>query len=77
MTDFEFTLFWGLCLMATIVFMAFIGVLELKHRKKEREREAEANEFRRAYEQRLANKKRWEQNMVESEKLFEGASKRK
>ena len=72
MTDFEFTLFWGLCLLAMVIFMAFIGVLELKHRKKERVREAKANELRRAYEKRQADKKRWEQNMVESEKLFEG-----
>jgi hypothetical protein len=68
MTDFEFTLFWGLCLFAMVAFMAFIGILELKHRKKERERDAEAYRLRCAYE----NQKRWEQNMVESEKLFEG-----
>lgn len=71
MTDFEFTLFWGLCLVAMVIFMAFIGILELKHRKKERERDAEANELRRVYEKRKADKKRWEQNMIESEKLFE------
>lgn len=75
MTDFEFSLFWGLCLFAMVVFVGFIGVLELKHRKKERERNAEANELRRAYEKRQANKKRWEQNMAESEKLFEGVNR--
>ena len=77
MTDFEFYVFWGLCLVEMVIFMAFIGILEFKHRKKEREKIAEADELRRAYEKRQANKKRWEQNMVESEKLFEGASKRK
>ena len=70
MTDLEFNLFWGLCLVAMVGFMTFIGVLEFKHRKKERERDAKANELRRAYEKRQANKKLWEQNMVESEKLF-------
>jgi Na+-transporting methylmalonyl-CoA/oxaloacetate decarboxylase gamma subunit len=72
MTDFEFKLFWGLCLLALVVFMSFIGALELNHRKKERERNAEADKLRQAYKKRQANKKRWEQNMVESEKLFEG-----
>jgi Tfp pilus assembly protein PilO len=72
MTDFEFSLFWGLCLLAMVVFMAFIGYLEVKQRKKDRERDAKANELRRAYEKRQADKKRWEQNMAESEKLFEG-----
>ena len=75
MTDFEFKLFWGLCLLAMVVFMALIGVLELKHQKREREREAEADELRRAYEKRQADKKRWEQNMAESEKLFEGVNR--
>lgn len=72
MTDFEFYAFWGSCLVAMVGFMAFVGILELKHRKKERVREAKANELRRAYEKRQADKKRWEQNMVESEKLLEG-----
>lgn len=75
MTDFEFYAFWGLCLLAMVVFMAFIGVLEVKQRKKDRERDAEAYRLRRAYEQRLANKKRWEQNMIESERLFEEVTK--
>ena len=54
MTDFEFYAFWGSCLVAMVGFMAFIGVLELKHRKKERERDAEANDLRRVYEKRKA-----------------------
>lgn len=75
MTDFEFYAFWGSCLGFVLLFAMFIGVLELVQRKKDRKEEKEANELRRAYEKRQADKKRWEQNMVESEKLFEGVSR--
>ena len=72
MTDFEFYAFWGSCLGFVLLFAMFIGVIEIIQRKKDRKEEKEADELRRAYEKRQANKKRWEQNMAESERLFEG-----
>ena len=71
MTDFEFFAFWGSCLGFMLLFAMFIGVLEIIQRKKDRQAEKEANERRRAYEVKQVDKKRWEQNMAESEKLFE------
>ena len=72
MTDFEFYAFWGSCFGFVVLFAMFIGVLELMQRKKDRQAEKEANERRRTYEKEQAYKKRWEQNMAESERLFEG-----
>lgn len=72
MTDFEFYAFWGSCLGFMLLFSAFIGFLELMQRKKDRQAQKEADELRQVYEKRQADKKRWEQNMAESEKLFEG-----
>ena len=72
MTDFEFYAFWGACLGFMVLFALFIGVLEIIQRKKDRQAQIEADEHRRVYELKQADKKRWEQNMVESEKLFEG-----
>ena len=72
MTDFEFCAFWGACLGFMVLFALFIGALELMQRKKDRQAEKEANKRRRVYELKQADKKRWEQNMAESEKLFEG-----
>lgn len=71
MTDFEFYAFWGACLGFMPLFLAFIGILELMQRKKDRQAQIEANEHKRVYELKQADKKRWEQNMAESEKLFE------
>lgn len=72
MTDFEFYTFWGSCLGFVVLFSAFIGVLEIIQRKKDRQAQIEADEHRRVYELKQADKKRWEQNMAEGEKLFEG-----
>jgi hypothetical protein len=72
MTDFEFFAFWGSCFGFMLLFALFIGVLELIQKKKDRQAEKEANERRRAYEKEQANKKRWEKNMAESERLFKG-----
>jgi hypothetical protein len=73
MTDFEFFAFWGSCFGFVLLFALFIGVLELIQRKKDRQAQIKANERKRAYEKEQANKKLWEQNMAESEKLFEEA----
>ena len=75
MTDFEFYASWGACLGFMLLFLAFIGVLELMQRKKDRQVEKEANERRQEYSKKQADRKRWEQNMAESEKLFEGVVK--
>lgn len=75
MTDFEFYAFWGSCIGFMILFALFIGVLEIMQRKKDREDEKRANERRQECSKKQADRKRWEQNMVESEKLFEGVVK--
>lgn len=72
MTDLEFYAFWGACLGFMLLFALFIGVLEIIQKKKDREEEREADERREEYLKKQADKKRWEQNMTESEKLFEG-----
>lgn len=75
MTDFEFYAFWGSCLGFMLLFALFIGVLEIMQQKKDRQAQIEADEHRRVYELKQADQKRWEQNMAESEKLFEGVKK--
>lgn len=72
MTDLEFYAFWGACLGFMLLFAMFIGALELIQKKKDRQAEKEANERRRAYEKDIANQMRWEKNIAESERLFEG-----
>lgn len=71
MTDLEFYAFWGACLGFMLLFSAFIGFLEITQKKKDRQQKIEANKRRRTYEKEQAYKKRWEQNMAESERLFE------
>lgn len=71
MTDFEFYAFWGSCLGFMLLFSAFIGVLEIMQRKKDREAEKEADERRQERSKKQADRKRWEQSWIESEKLFE------
>ena len=75
MTDLQFYAFWGACFGFMLLFLAFVGVLEIMQRKKDRQAQIEANEHKRVYELKQADKKRWEQNMAESEKLFEGVVK--
>ncbi len=74
MTDLEFYAFWGACLGFMLLFAMFIGVLELMQRKKDRQAEIKANKHRQTYERQQANKKRWEKNIAESERLFEGVT---
>lgn len=70
MTDVDFYVFWGSCLGFMLLFAAFVGILEIVQKKKDRQRETESIERRRVYEKKQADKKRWEENMTESEKLF-------
>jgi hypothetical protein len=71
MTDLQFYAFWGACFGFMLLFLAFIGVLELMQRKKDREDERKADEQRQEYSKKQADRKRWEESWKESEKLFE------
>ena len=71
MTDLQFYAFWGACFGFMLLFLAFVGVLEIMQRKKDRQAQIEANEHKRVYELKQADKKRWEESWKESEKLFE------
>ena len=71
MTDLQFCAFWGACFGFMLLFLAFIGVLELMQRKKDREAEKEVDERKQEYSKKQADRKRWEQSWIESERLFE------
>lgn len=55
-------------------FAGLVAKISFEQQKKEEIREIKAQERRRMYELRKTNQKRWEQNMAESEKLFEGVN---
>lgn len=71
MTDLQFYAFWGSCLGFMLLFLAFIGVLELMQRKKDREDKKRADKRRQECSKKQADRKRWEQSWIESERLFE------
>ena len=75
MTDLQFYAFWGACLGFMVLFALFIGVLEIIQRKKDRQEQIEANEHKRVYELKQADRKRWEESWKESERLFEEDNK--
>ena len=69
MIDTEFYLFWGLCLAVMVVFFAWFGILELKQRKADRQRDREA-------EERKRRKALWDANAREYADLFEGSAEK-
>ena len=70
LTEFEFV-YWVLFFAVIGFFAGLVAKISFEQQKKEEIREIEAQERRRMYELRKTNQKRWEQNMAESEKLFE------
>lgn len=70
LTEFEFV-YWVLFFAVIGFFAGLVAKISFEQQKKEEAREVEAQERRRMYELRKTNQKRWEQNMAESEKLFE------
>ena len=73
LTEFEFV-YWVLFFAVIGFFAGLVAKISFEQQKKEEAREVEAQERRRMYELRKTNQKRWEQNMAESEKLFEGVN---
>ena len=73
LTEFEFV-YWVLFFAVIGFFAGLVAKISFEQQKKEEAREVEAQERRRMYELRKTNQKRWERNMAESEKLFEGVN---
>ena len=76
MIDTEFYLFWGLCLAVMGIFMAWMGILTLKQRKADRQREQEAEERRMKALARRERKALWDANASEYADLFEGSAEK-
>ena len=68
MTDMEFNIYWGLCLVVMGGFMVWFGILTLKQRKADRQRVQEADDRKR-------RKALWDANVKEYADLFEGSKK--
>lgn len=62
MIDTEFYMFWGLCLAVMGGFFVWLGILDLKQKKADKQRAREA-------EERKRRKALWDANMKEVEKL--------
>ena len=45
MTDLEFKIFWGRILLVTVLFFCWIGIMELRHRKKTRKEQEQYKKF--------------------------------
>lgn len=70
LTECEFV-YWVLFFAVIGFFAGLVAKISFEQQNKEEIREIGAQERRRMYELRKTNQKRWEQNMKESEKLFE------
>ena len=71
MTNTEFLMYWGACLATMVGFAIWMGVLTMKQKKADRQRAQESEMRMETYLKAQAQKKLWDSNFAESEKLFE------
>lgn len=72
----EYQIYMLCCLAVLCWFCAYILMLYFKTEKADTKRSAEANAKKDAYIRKQEQKKLWDANMKESEKLFEGGAKK-
>lgn len=73
----EYQIYMLCCLVVLALLCAYILKLTINSEKAEAKRSAEASAKRQAYEKAQAQKKLWDSNFAESEKLFEKGGAKK
>lgn len=70
------TYYQFLVLVVGMFFIGWVARISWQQLKADKQRDAEAEERREAYIQKLEQKQLWDNNFAESEKLFEGGAKK-
>jgi hypothetical protein len=76
MAEAVITYYQFLVLIVVAFLVGWVARISWQQLKADKQREAEAEERREAYVQKLEQKDLWARNLAESEKLFEGGAKK-